>query len=625
METPKEFTLVTAAILVVIILVVAVILVPISPTQNATPVASAWNFSVAPIGPMIAPSKAAPQEGTPVASGDVIVKFKGQGLTAPTTSDVASEVQKQVGATLVQISTVVPGLALVKLPAGASVDEAIAQYKKNPAVEGAWPNYEYTLSATPNDPFYSVQWGLNNTGQTIDGPARGAVAGTAGDDINVSAAWNATTGSSSVVVAVIDGGVQTDHPDLAANIGPGWNFAYNNSNPDPFPMNESFHGTHVAGIIGAVTNNSLGVAGVSPHVTIMPLQTADPRHPGEDDTYSVIQAIIYADQHGASIVNMSFGGHQYDDLLYQAMKNSTMLFVCAAGNDGTNNDLTPDYPASYGLPNIISVAASDSNGNLANFSNYGPASVDLAAPGVDIASTFYQYGQGYGYVYASGTSMAAPFVSGVAALVKAVHPNYGYAELKSAILSTTDAQPAFAGKMSTGGMLDAGKAVLYNSSATNNPRPSPSASPTPGPNDYSSQLNAFFGQGAFTLVTPFQRVVSGNLTGYVGAYESSQGNLYNATIIPTDSVATALGMGQYEVQYAQQHGFTQIQSNTTTWIGQNNNGQYMIIYALNIPALGGNPGLVIEVVTPTQQSTGSAQQASEAQISLPQVARVVAP
>ena len=375
----KPFTLIIATILLFTLL-----LVPVSLAQNATPSASTPNPSAFLVGSPIAPPAPAVQKGTPMESGDVIVKFKQDIVASSTASDVVSAIHAQVGATVVQTSTVMPGVQLVKLPAGASVNDAIAQYKSNPAVEGAWPNYRYTLATTPNDPYYaSLEWGLKNTGQTVQG-----VTGTPGADINAPAAWDTTTGSSSIIVAVADTGVQIDHPDLAANVGPGWDFIYNSPDPRPLPWVGSYHGTHVAGTIGAVTNNALGVAGVDWHAKIMPLQIFNTA--GYATTYDDAQAIVYAGQHGASIINFSLGGTSYDNFLYQTIKQSPLLVVCAAMNAGTNNDQIPWYPASFDLPNIISVAASDSHDNLASFSDYGAASVDLAAPGVNIASTWYQ-------------------------------------------------------------------------------------------------------------------------------------------------------------------------------------------------------------------------------------------
>ena len=484
---PQELTLVAATVLVVTI--VAAVGVAPSVTQNATPFPSgAPRFILTGIS-IIAPPQPEGPRGMPVAKGDVIVQYKSgviaspiasgvigsiaSGVMTPIASAAISAANKQVGATLVYISTIAPGMTLVKLPAGVSVDAAIARYKLNPDVEGAWPNNRYTLDAMPNHPDFRDQWALRNTGQPVLN-----ITGTPGDDINASGAWNTTTGSSSVIVAVADTGVAFNHPDLEANVGPGWNFADNSPNPFPFHVAESEHGTHVAGIIGATATSSIGVVGVSPKVTIMPLLITD-KGSGYISTLFAVEAIKYAEQHGASIINFSWGGpagvnDSSKDLLYATIQQSPLLFVCAAGNDGNNNDQTPTYPASYGLPNIISVAATDNNGRLPSWSNYGRTSVDLAAPGVNIYSTVYEYGKGYEFGYMSGTSMAAPYVSGVAALVKAAHPSDGYAELKSAILNSSDPLPAFAARTVTGGMLDARKAVLDNASAGS---PSPSTRP----------------------------------------------------------------------------------------------------------------------------------------------------
>jgi subtilisin family serine protease len=623
METTKKYTLITAgAIIVAAIIVAAVILVP---GTTVTPAASTSSMPTLAMGSPIAPPKPAPQKGTPVATGNVIVQYKSGLLTSPAAGNIESEVNAEVGATLVQASTVAPGLTTVQLPIGASVDQAIAQLKTNPAVEGAWPVVTYNLTAMPNDPALPFQWALSNTGQSIPNVFGGGnVTGTPGDDINVSAAWNVTTGSSNVIVAVADSGVQTDHPDLAANIGPGYDFYSNSSNPDPLAWNDSGHGTMVAGIIGAVTNNAIGVAGVNWNVTIMPLQVDDPSL-GAATNYMIAEAIIYAQEHGASIMNLSLGGGGGSDpFLLQTMQNSTMLFVCSAGNYGTNNDQTPVYPASFNLPNIISVAASDSNDNLANFSCYGATTVNLAAPGVNVLSTFYQYNYGYGFMYGDGTSFSAPLVTGVAALIKAEHPDYGYAQIKSAILNTVDPKPGLAGKVSTGGELDAGAAVLYNASGVTNSTSSVTNSTSSVTNstsssNLSSEINAYVTQQGMTIVTPFQQVMNGNTTEYIGSYKDTQGDFANCTIIPTDSVATAQQIMQNVIPQAQQNGWTETQGNTTVWLGQNTQGQYLELVAANLPAIGGNPGFAGTIVTPAQQ-TGSA---SLVRLSAPDLERVV--
>ena len=606
METPTELTVIAAAIFLVTIVAAAV--VAPSVTQEAMPAASTFNFN--PSGLTItAPVTPEVPRDTPLPVGAVIVQYKSGVVSLPTASAAITAANVQAGATLVQTSTVMPGLTLVKLPAGASVDAAIATYKSNPAVENAWPNDLLTLQIMPNDQDFAVQWGLHNTGQLINN-----VTGIPGDDINVTGAWNTTTGSSSIIVAVGDCGVQTDHPDLAANIGPGFNFADNTTNPDPYPQEESWHGTHVAGIIGAVTNNSVGVAGVSPNVTIMPLQLSSPTFSTAcTNTYSAVEAIKWAEAHNASIINFSWGCDNNNSLLYETIKESPLLFVCAAGNNlpnGTNNDQAPFYPSSWSdLPNVISVAASDSNGNLAYFSNYGRSSVDLAAPGVAIRSTVYMNGQGdkgYGYLDADGTSMAAPFVSGVAALVKAAHPSYGAAELKSAILNSTDPKPAFADKTVTGGMLDAGKAVLYNVSGGG------PSSVTPSAGDLSGRLTAYEEQTGLTVVTPFVQKQDDGFTYYYGVFENtSQGTHIETDFYLTNSSASTAQVTQAWVQILEIHGFSQLQSNDTVWIGKDTQNYVAEIYtgAGAFASVAGAPGVEISVYYPISASQqGSALQ-----------------
>jgi subtilisin family serine protease/subtilisin-like proprotein convertase family protein len=234
----------------------------------------------------------------------------------------------------------------------------------------------------------------------------------------------------------------------------GWNFVNNTNNP----LDQNGHGTHVAGIIGAAGNNGVGVAGIDWQVSLMPVQFLNSS--GEGSISSFIAGLNYAVQHGAKISNNSWSGADDDPLLEAAISNARtngMIFVAAAGNGGSNNDNTPAYPSSFNLDNIISVAAVDNNNQLASFSNYGQHSVDLAAPGVNILSTLpnNQYGT------LSGTSMATPMVTGVVALVWTEHPTWSYLQVINQVLSTVDPVPALQGKLITGGVLDAARAVGY--------------------------------------------------------------------------------------------------------------------------------------------------------------------
>ncbi len=307
----------------------------------------------------------------------VLVRFKPEvrqaGVVVP---DIAAAAHASVGATEIRTFSGVPGLQLVRLPENITVPAAVTQYRQNPNVLYAEPDYLRHIDVVPNDPYFSSLWGLYNTGQTVKGER-----GVAGADIGAPEAWNKTTGSNDVVIAVLDTGVDYREPDLAPNIVNGWDFVTNSSDP----MDRSGHGTHVAGTIAAVGNNGIGVTGVMWKAKIMPLRVIGP-YGAPDDV--VIAAIDYANSHGARIINMSFGGTGYSQSVKDAIDASPALCVCAAGNSGKNNDQDPIYPASFASSNVIAVAATDQSGALASFSDYGPKSVQVAAPGTNILSTF---------------------------------------------------------------------------------------------------------------------------------------------------------------------------------------------------------------------------------------------
>ncbi|MEO8034451.1 MAG: FG-GAP-like repeat-containing protein, partial [Acidobacteriota bacterium] len=342
-----------------------------------------------------------------------------------------------------------------------------AALQNNPNVAYVEPNYIVHSSDTPNDPSYPQLWGFKNTGQAVNG-----YTGTPGADISAEMAWTVTKGSSSIVVGVVDTGVDYTHPDLAANIwsNPGGkgNIAcaagthgFNAITRTCDPRDDNSHGTHVSGTIGALGNNSLGVVGVNWVTSIMALKFLDSG--GYGNTADAIAAIDFAVQAKIDGVNVrvlsnSWGGGDFSKALLDEINKANehdILFVASAGNDNSNNDLYPKYPASYTTPNMIAVAATDNRDALAWFSNYGATRVHLAAPGVDILSCR----PGGNYQYLSGTSMAAPHVSGVAALVLAKTPGLTTAQVKSAILDNTDPIPGVNGKTVTGGRLNAAKAV----------------------------------------------------------------------------------------------------------------------------------------------------------------------
>jgi subtilisin family serine protease len=327
--------------------------------------------------------------------GEILVKFK----KTASKSDIL-QLNTTLGLkTIKELPSI--GVHHIKLKPEETVAEAVKKYSGDPNVEYAEPNFIVHTLATPNDTSFGELWGLHNTGQTVNGTT-----GTSDADIDAPEAWDITTGDSGVVIAVIDSGVAWDHPELAGNIWTnagetpgngidddgngyvddirGWDFVENDNNP----MDFLGHGTHVAGTIAGVGNNSRGITGVMWIAKIMPLRFLDAA--GFGDTANAISAIDYAVANGASVLNNSWGGGGFSQALKDAIERSNSagaVFVAAAGNDGLDNDSFPAYPASFDVANIISVAATDQNDNLASFSNYGATTVDVGAPGVDTYST----------------------------------------------------------------------------------------------------------------------------------------------------------------------------------------------------------------------------------------------
>jgi subtilisin family serine protease len=358
----------------------------------------------------------------------------------------------------------VPGLTRLNVPSNAITDTLIELRADSleQIVEFAEPNFLIYPAATfPNDPQFGSQWALNNTGQ---------LAGSLADsDVDAPEAWDLTQGDANIIVAVIDSGVDYTHPDLDQNIWTnfaelngqagvdddnngyvddirGWNFSDNNNNP----MDQINHGTHVAGVIGAEAN-AQGVTGLNWNVQIMPLKFIGPD--GLGTTAGAIEALNYAVANGARISNNSWGGAAFSQALFDAIEaagTQQHIFVAAAGNDALNNDTNPQFPANIALDNVISVAATDSSDNLASFSNFGPNTVDLAAPGVGILSTLANDS----YASLSGTSMATPFVSGAAALLLAYNSSLTVSDVRSALLTTVDPNPNLLNRLLSGGRLN---------------------------------------------------------------------------------------------------------------------------------------------------------------------------
>ena len=329
--------------------------------------------------------------------GEVLVKFK-PAVSAQASSASVSALGGVVHANLNN------NVLHVKLGANQTIAVAIAAYKNDPNVEFAQPNYIYHTTALPNDPQIGQQWAFKNTGQavlnTYTQPAGSALSyatnnpGVTGNDMNLASAWGVIINCSAVVVAVVDSGVNYNHQDLAANMWPGnvnhgWNYTAEGAANDPMDING--HGTHVAGIIGAVGNNGLGSTGVCWSAKIMAVRVLDST--GTGTTANIILGVNFAVTNGAKVINMSLGGGgAFDPLFSNAITNAQtndVVVVVAAGNDAKNHTATvTDYPCDFTQANLICVAALDQAYSLASFSDWGATSVDVGAPGTNILSTW---------------------------------------------------------------------------------------------------------------------------------------------------------------------------------------------------------------------------------------------
>ncbi len=319
------------------------------------------------------------------------------------------------------------------------------------------PDYEVHTTLLSNDPSLDSQW--------------------AHEKVDSADAWDITRGSDKVIVAILDSGVDYSHPDLAGNMWTnsgeiagngidddgdgyvddvyGWNFANDNSNPkaDDSP---SYHGTHVAGTVGAVGGNGVGISGHAQVVKLMALKFLGSN--GSGYTSDAVRGIDYAIAHKANIISNSWGGGGYSQSLSDAIERARqagILFIAAAGNAGINNDVSNFYPANYPQDNVISVAATTSSDALASFSDYGARKVHIGSPGVGIYSTL----NGNSYGAKSGTSMATPLISGVLALMESLRPDLSYLQIKGALLGTVDEVPALRGKVASNGRVNAYRAL----------------------------------------------------------------------------------------------------------------------------------------------------------------------
>ncbi len=374
------------------------------------------------IGILVGLSFSFPAFATDFIPGEVIVKFK-----AP-----ASHAHSAVSAEESRAITV----------AVEDTESAISELNERADVEYVEPNYIIEAEAVPNDwPYAETVWA----------------------DVELPGAWDFISGSESgqkVTIAVIDSGVDLDHPDLQSSLITGYDYANNDSSPE----DDTGHGTRVCGIIGALGDNGTGVAGLIWNIDseIMPVKFMKNNDGKTTGTLSdAINSIYYAVDHGADIINASWGFYSYsrslEDAVRYAMDNG-VLFIASAGNKGQDNDLNEHYPSNYPLENVIAVAAMSSSGDLASFSNYGLQSVHIAAPGVGLSST----DNNGGYVsWISGTSYAAPFVAGIAAMVRSQSPDISYGEVRDIIISTVTKESGYRfNYVASGGCINAYQALL---------------------------------------------------------------------------------------------------------------------------------------------------------------------
>lgn len=370
---------------------------------------------------------------------------------------------------------------------------------EHPELQSCSPNFVARLAALPNDPLIEQQWAVGNEDTGVD--------------LDLPMAWDITTGAPSTVLAVTDTGVDYTHPDLAPSMWVNPGEIPNNGLDDDAngyvddvhgidavlgtgdPQDIDGHGTHVAGIIAAQGNNGLGVAGVAYTAKIMALQIFRWYQNGAewyvgaplDAQLRAYAYISMMSQRGVAIVavNASFGGEGPPEQLSLSaiaeLGARAITFVAAAGNEGQNNDVVPSYPASYTLPNVISVTAVGSNGELGGESwwqpNYGPSTVHVGAPGAAILSTIYD---GTGYGVKSGTSMATPHVTGIVALMKSVRPDLFPQTIRQILMDSGRALPSLSGWTISGRMVNAEGALLA-AGALPQPTPTPTLTPTPTP------------------------------------------------------------------------------------------------------------------------------------------------
>jgi len=407
-------------------------------------------------------------------AGEILVKFK-----ESTSLNEIGDVHKKLGG---KVKRVIPGIGVqVVNVRGKGLGEVVSAYAKNSRVEYVEPNY--IASALVNDTYFDRQWGLNNIGQeTCNTAGDVCVQGIFDADIDALEAWEVSTGSAEILIAILDSGIDQDHPDLMGKVVMNKNFT------DSAVVDDNYgHGTHVAGIAAANTNNEVGVAGIGFESSLMNGKVLGDTGYG---AYSwIAEGIIWAADNGAKVINMSLGGPRKSITLESAVNyawEKGVVVVAAAGNSANPSKTYPGY-----YSNCIAVAATNNNDVRASFSSYG-SWVDVAAPGENIYSTFPNhpfylqtvYGRSQNYDFGSGTSMSTPYVAGIAALVWATEYGTNVQSVRGRIEQTADFVPG-TGSYWEWGRVNACNAVGGNCSGepspTLTPTPSPELSPTPTP------------------------------------------------------------------------------------------------------------------------------------------------